>query len=76
MPSNSLKLARVIFGALIVSALGFGADQALGSAASARRVYTCTWNDQQICDAMCGPQGGDCYYLDPYFENRECQCRY
>lgn len=70
------RLAKGTFGALVVAALGFGTDQALASAGSSRMVYTCTWNDQQICDAMCGAAGGYCYYLDPYFENRECLCRY
>ncbi len=72
----NLKLARGIFGALVVGALGFGTTQALASPVKAAAGGECFYYQEQMCQDYCaynfGAQGR-CSRLGGSYD---CQCYY
>ena len=58
-------VGRIVFGAGVVIALGFGAQQALASSSLVDCPY-CDTNDD--CDVCCYPETGDCV------QNFVCVC--
>jgi hypothetical protein len=65
MRENARKVGRLVFAVLVVSALGFGAVQAL-SATAQRECSLCDYPDPQgLCNTCCievlGFEGGDCW---------------
>lgn len=54
---------KLVFSALVLGALGFGAGQAVAGPAGEAATERCTWEMHQICDENCtrdGYRGGMC----------------
>lgn len=71
----NLKLARGIIGALVASAMGFGAMQVLATPAQAASVaWWCTADEERWCDEYCAYYGGDGRCSN--FGVLHCECVY